>query len=369
MSNHHQLTENSSYSDSPHEKIILLLDAYFTGELEDDEQEAVEQHLASCRECQQLLATVRQFRGLFSRLSTHDRQNDWNGESVQMSHDDLSSRFADRVLDEITAKREERMRQQPIAEIPRNHLPAKNTLRRRNWRTFLPVIAAVLCVVLLAGSLLPVLTNFRQPSSGSGSQPSSLNWERYQGQFFAQNTEGTFSIKYMDITNQEFHFFYAFRSPHEGVPGVEVVSYPASNPRALTKLVTTVQSLGYLGGFNVGVVHARGLNRVGQIIALQITPPGKNTPTLRLAPLKQLLNYPFDSSRTYWGFPVEQTGLPEVFWYGPVMMENVAFFKSGNAKQPGGHVTYIFVRLDDPIVVKVITQKEYLAIAGQQNFF
>lgn len=367
MSNHRHLTENSSYS--PHEKIILLLDAYSTDELEDDEQEAVEQHLVSCRECQNLLATVHHFRGLSSRLSAHDRPNDWDGESVLMSHDDLSSGIADRVLNEITAKNEERMRQQPIAEIPQNHLSAKNTLRRWNWRTSLPAIAAVLCVALLAGSLLLALTYFHQPSSGPASQPPALNWERYQGQFLAQNTEGTFSIKYMDITNREFRFFYAFRSHHGGIPNVEVVSYPASNPGAVTKLVTTVQSLGYLDGFNVGVVHARGLNRVGQIIALQITPLGKNTPTLRLAPLKQLLNYSFDSTRIYEGFPIEQTGLPGIFWYGPVKMEQVAFFKNTVSNPPGGHATYIFVRLDDSIVVKVITQEEYLAIAGQQNFF
>ncbi len=133
-------------------------------------------------------------------------------------------------------------------------------------------------------------------------------------------------------------------------------------------MVTTVQSLGYLGEFNAGVVHARGLNWVGQIIALQITPPGKSSPALRLAPLKQLLNFSFDSSRAYWGFPVEQTGLPGILWSGPVMMQNVAYFKSTVSNQPGGHAAYIFVRLDDPIVVKVITEKEYLAIVGQRNF-
>lgn len=366
MSNQRRLTENNSYSDSSHEKIVLLLDAYSADELENDEQEAVEQHLASCRECQRLLATIRHFRGLFSRLSVHDRQDD---ENVLMPHDARPSQLADRVLDEITTKREERMRQQPIADILQNHLPAKNTVRRKNWRASLPIIAAVLCIVLLAGSLLAALMYFHQGYKGTMSVPPSLDWKTQQGQFFAQNIEGTFSIKYMDITNREFRFFYAFRSPHGGVPDVEVASYPTSNPRDLTKLMTTVQSAGYLGGFNIGIVHARGLNKVGQIIALLITPPGKSTSALRLAPLKQLLNYPFDSSRAYQGFPVEQTGLPEIFWYGPVMMEQVAFFKSTVSNQPGGHAAYIFVQIDDPIVVRVITQKEYLAIAGQQNFF
>ncbi len=200
MSNRRCLTENNSYSDSPHEKIVLLLDAYSADELENDEQEAVEQHLASCRECQGLLATMRHFRGLFSSISAHDRQDDWDEGTVLMTHDVRSSQLADRVLDEITTKREERMRQHPIAEILQNHLPAKNTLRRRNWQISLPVIAAVLCVALLAGSLLVMLMNFHQRSKGPMSVPPSLDWETQQGQFLAQNIEGTFSIKYMDIT-------------------------------------------------------------------------------------------------------------------------------------------------------------------------
>ncbi|HZU67233.1 MAG TPA: zf-HC2 domain-containing protein [Ktedonobacteraceae bacterium] len=366
MSNQRHVTGNSAYPDTPHEKMVLLLDAYSTGELERNEQEAVEKHLATCRECQHLLATVQHFRGLFTRLPAYDHEHNQDGETVQMPYDEEPFPLTSRVLDEITIKREKKMRREPIAGILQENHTKNRGPGQRTWRTSLPLIASILCLLLLGSSLLLVLPYFRQPSSGPGtgeSRPPTLVWQRQQEQFLAQNTEATFSIKYMDITNQEFRFFYAFRSAGEKIPHVEVVSYLSSDPNTSTTLPTTIQSFGSVGSFNVGVVRARGLNRVGQIITLQITLPGKSTPAWHLAPLKQLFNYPFDSSRTYWGFPIEQAELPAVLWYGPVTKAYVAFFKN---TVTGVH---LFVRIDDPVAVKIITQKEYLAIAGQQNFF
>jgi hypothetical protein len=366
MSNQRHPTESGPHPDYLHEKNVPLLDAYSTHELEEGEQEEVELHLTACRECQRLLATIRHFRGLFTILATDDHRPDIDGETILVQRDHPSSELADNVLNEIAKNGGETMKQEPLPEILQEHPLTNRFLRRRSRSSWLSLVA-ILCAVLLTGSLLVTFTYLHQSSIGPTSIPPSLAWERYQGQFLAHNAEGIFSIKYIDITSQEFRFFYAVSSSNHRPPRVSVVSYLASNPGTSTRLVTTVQSLGQLGAFNVGVVHAHVLNRVGQIIALQITPSveSASTPTWRLAPLKQLLNNAFAN----WGFPIEQAELPEVFWYGPVMKEQVGFFKSTGANQPGSRTLHIFLRLDDPVAVKIITQAEYLSIAGQQNFF
>lgn len=61
-------------------------------------------------------------------------------------------------------------------------------------------------------------------------------------------------------------------------------------------------------------------------------------------------------------------GLPEVDFYGPVMREQVAYFRGPAPKQQGVSRPYVFLRMDDPVVVSVITQAQYISIAGSENF-
>ena len=72
-----------------------------------------------------------------------------------------------------------------------------------------------------------------------------------------------------------------------------------------------------------------------------------------------------------WGIvPHDRTPhpLPEVDFYGPVMREQVAYFRGPTPKQQGVSRSYVFLRMDDPVVVSVITQAQYISIAGAENF-
>jgi hypothetical protein len=173
----------------------------------------------------------------------------------------------------------------------------------------------------------------------------------------------------MDLTPKGFRFFYTIHAlDQKGLPSVKAYSYLSSNPQAKTSLVATVQSLGQLGTSNVGVIHVQGLSRAHQIIALQIIPPGRKTPAWQLAPLDQIIDDPHPNDSTT-SFSVEQIGHQEIIWYGPVMFEQVAFFKQTISSHSASHSSYIFVRIDNPRMVTVITKAQYLAIAGQKNFF
>jgi hypothetical protein len=50
------------------------------------------------------------------------------------------------------------------------------------------------------------------------------------------------------------------------------------------------------------------------------------------------------------------------------MREQVAYFRGPTPKQQGVSRSYVFLRMDDPVVVSVITQAQYISIAGAENF-
>jgi hypothetical protein len=186
-----------------------------------------------------------------------------------------------------------------------------------------------------------------------------------QGQTFVQNSNGTFSIKWITINPREFHFFYAFSSPHKGTPRIMATSI--SRTDIPISLITSVQTLGQLGPFTVGVVHVFRFSRVGQMIELQIMPPGENKASLRLEPLKQLTAETSENTENGEIYP-GVGGLPEVDFNGPVMRESVAYFRGPASNQQKSSRSYVFLRMDDPVVVSVITQAQYISIAGAENF-
>jgi len=362
--NHFDLTES-------HEAMLPLLDAYTTGELEHDEQERIDYHLESCRECQQRLTEIIRLRRLLATLATNPSQHEMSEDTGprRIPH---SSRLADAVFTEIDSHkgRDGRMKQNDIVEIPQGYPSKEQPHKGKRWPRYIGIIAAALCIVVLVGSVLITL-NFQQriarqtspaQDKRAASEPPPIVWELEKDQTIARNGAGTFAVEYIDVTKKEFRFFYAFSSQYQGSPRIEVISSPPSGSKAVMQLITAVQPLGSLDSFNVGVIHAPLLDRAGQLLTIQITMPGQHTPTWHLAPLKQLLKEPNPSNPAYYGLYLDQTKFPSITFYGPVMEQQVAFFRDAAPD-------YIFLRLGSTGPVQIITKAEYLAIAGPKNFY
>ncbi|MGB8346557.1 MAG: zf-HC2 domain-containing protein [Ktedonobacteraceae bacterium] len=369
MNNKDDKTQNHFELAESQEAMLPLLDAYATGELGHDEQERITYHLESCHECQQRLTEIIRLRKLLATLAANPSQLEMSEDTKQTWRIPRSSQFADAVLTEINSHkgRDERMKQNDIVEMPSREQPRT----RKIWPRYIAIIAAALCIVILAGAVVITLnlqqrTTGQLPSTHSGGEPSfpppSNVWEVEQDQTIARNAAGTFAVEYIDVTKKEFRFFYAFSSQYQGSPRIEVISSPPSGSKAVMQLITAVQPLGSLDSFNVGVIHAPLLDRAGQLLTIQITMPGQHTPTWHLAPLKQLLKEPNPSNPAYYGLYLDQTKFPSITFYGPVMEQQVAFFRDAAPD-------YIFLRLGSTGPVQIITKAEYLAIAGPKNFY
>ena len=336
--------EYASHFPDEHTMIADLLDAYSTGELEEYESREVEQHLASCQRCQVLLKEIKQLRDQFSSFVE-------NNSSHSFHH--LPS-VANDVLNQLTQQGGRSMQQQSLIEKQEDKPRAS-----RHWSTNLwGPIAASLLVALLIGSL----TIFHAFSQGQVSgQPALIPWKLQQDQVVAQSDGELFEVKYLSITPKDLRIFYVVRSQNRGKLAVQATSISPTGTS--TSLTTTIQSLGQLGPFDTGVLHVKIFHLTGQIIELRITPVGKNEPTWKLAPLKQILDEQGEGSQ--YGFSIQTPQPSGVLWFGPVKEETVAFFKESETKP---NASYVFVRFDDASLVKVITQAEYLRIAGKENF-
>ncbi len=358
--------EARSYPQEVCEGMFELLDAYTTNELDRDSQEEVCEHLTDCHLCQERLAEIQHLRVLLASLSTDEQyQREQAAGSNQSRWQNL--RIADAVVSEIEGRERKSNKQKLHPNIFWRHSsPAIADPRKNRLFSYTSLLIASLLVVVLAGTFFVVQQN--QPKMlprQSGATPQPIYWQIQPGQASAQNATGDFELEYITITQKEFRFFYAVQSNHQGLLHVKVFSYIQSSPNALTALPTTVQSLGQLGPWNVGVIHTTGLNRTHQIIRLQVFAPGERTITWQLEPLIQLRDDPRGGIWTDLT-SIKQAGHSTIYWYGPVMQEQVAFFRYTALRKPPA---YIFVRIADPTTVQIINKAQYLTIAGKQNFF
>jgi hypothetical protein len=355
--------KNHSHSVDVHKAIFYLLDSYITDELEHDEREDVKQHIASCSKCRQQLIEIIQARKLITKL-VNDGQYEMNKDVMPITNDHNASWLSDVVLAKINSNErgKQSMEQKQTVKVQQDRLRTKAFYRKRTWTLGFAIFAAVSFIALL---IISLTGTFNMTPRGNA-VPAPQVWTLQQGQTLVQNAGGTFALKYIEITSQEFRLFYALNSSYQGTLHVEAISYLASAPKTITHLLATVQLLGQLSTFKIGVIHMPLLNQAKQIISLQITLLTKNTPSWHIAPLKQLINEPHNGSR--YSFSTDLKELPNITLYGPVMQEQVAFFKDTSLKEPTSSPSRIFLRLDDPTKVAIITQAEYLTIAGKQNF-
>jgi len=228
-------------------------------------------------------------------------------------------------------------------------------------------------------------------------------WQLQSGQTLLQNAAVILSLKDITITPAEFRFLFVAKTPDQRVLDFAVSSSIDRSSflgrvrtilgeyrsefsslaqhamfsrlkwlyrRATTgdlqfserTLETTTQHLGILGGWSVGVVHCERTNRARQEITLHVSLTGSQDFSWHLTPLRQLVWQPHRESARY-TLSISQDELPEIQWVGPIMREQVGYFVHKTKKQPGREKRSIFVRLDHPSKVTMLTKSEYLAIA------
>ncbi len=229
----------------------------------------------------------------------------------------------------------------------------------RRWGQYIGM-AAVLCAVIFIVFTI-VLHTTQQPPRVSGSVAPQMEWAIQDDQMTIKNKEISFAIKNIDFTHQEFQFFYAKRSSQ--TLHIHVISTVHNTGEIL--LNTYDQPLGKLGMYTLGVLHIQRIDRLNQVLTIQATTQEHPTPW-NIKPLKQLFvdSNPNETGSIYVG----QNNFPDITWYGPVMMQQVAFFKDTSNKNAGPDAPHVFLRLGTPNVVSTISKAEYLAIAGQENY-
>ncbi len=205
------------------------------------------------------------------------------------------------------------------------------------------------------------------------SRPPLHIWQVQLDQTYVKGDEGALEIKWIEITPQQLRFYYVFTSNHDfNLRMIASSAPPTESPDATiaTPLAMIVQTLGRLGSYEVGVAQVEHRSHVGQTIALAITPvplSGTSVTTWRLAPLKQLRPEPHVAT-TRSVLRTNSNGLSEAQWHGPVMAQLVSYATIILPGQLAADRSHVFVRSDDPVVVAVITEAEYLAFAGLANF-
>lgn len=232
-------------------------------------------------------------------------------------------------------------------------------------------------------------------------------WQCHTEQLLLRNTAMILGIKHIDITPAEFRFYFIakmtdqhdlqfaasatiddasllgriktivaeYRSEYSSlslnaiVSGIQwVYRRAASGDLKVTEwaLETTTQQLGTIDGWTVGVVHCERTNRANQEITLHVTFSESQTWLWQFSPLRQLRWQPHrESTREDESIPQEI--LPVIEWQGPLRRERVGYFVNRTRRQKPEKATYIFVRLDHPSNVTVITRSKYIAITHDTN--
>lgn len=192
--------------------------------------------------------------------------------------------------------------------------------------------------------------------------PPMPEWTAQKDQWDAENEQGTLRIVQMEGGPGELIFFYAMQSSNRGVPRAAAVSSGGTGefapPAGSSLKVTSVQPLGQLAQFDVGVVHVSWEDHQGQVLALEVSPPGANEAAWRIAPARQVGG---GSGR---GPAVFSTGTDR---HGLGLVDIACpcgpqFFKLALLGRSPRDVPIIYVKVDRDMKVSVVTQAEYEAL-------
>jgi hypothetical protein len=218
---------------------------------------------------------------------------------------------------------------------------------------------SAICLLVVGGIGIATNVLYHENVPNCSCAPGPAVWNIRSDQLSFKSVDGLFALKWVAITPQEFHFFYAFQFHEPGNLRIVVKSYVASRPQSTSNLAITVQPLGRLGPYTISVLHVKRSSYAGQVLSLQITSPGESRFTWSLTPLVQVSQETHENT-AYYGFFLDTTTLNEVSWHEPAMDQQVSYLeykaKMGQA--------YLYLKRGDPFVVTVITRSEYLSRAG-----
>lgn len=346
---------NSPDSTDLHLKVMSLLDAYDTDEVSPQERQEVEVHLAACTACRQTLAEIRQLRPLLQQLGDQAARQVREGLSSSTSAPGRSS-LAETVTVALTASAQEQKQSSDHSRKSPFSSPMTRKFISKRWMTGALAVAAVLLigVVLLPG----VLTGLQRPVSQS--RPLRPIFDMPQTYF--QQGGLIFNIKWIEVTAREFRFFYVLKagSGEHLHASVQVVDPAHPQARALQ---TSVQPLGMLGVFHIGVIHAQLTNRAGQTLSLALRWEDRTQNiTWTLTPLKQIYEDPRGVYADLWA---DQTQLRAVILIGPEVPSGIpnsplmAVFSSVVTHGSSHTRQSIFLQVSDPLKVTLITKAQF----------
>ncbi len=123
------------------------------------------------------------------------------------------------------------------------------------------------------------------------------------------------------------------------------------------------QKLGEVGPYTVGVLHVERKDQANQFIMLQVQDQALSW---MLTALEQKFVYASSGSGEL--ISIDQSQLPDITMKGPETSEynkQVGFFKYTPGRPPAGYkAQYVFLKMDYPAKVVLISQAQYIAIAG-----
>jgi hypothetical protein len=253
-------------------------------------------------------------------------------------------------------------------------------------------VAAILCAVIVG-----ILWFSTMSPHSSRTQTTAIGgtWLLQQDQTpVIRQGQNVFAVEYVPIMdNRDFNFIYTYRSSHPEVPlHVNVISMLPSQPTSSITINSTVQQLGMLGDFEIGEIHARMPNRVGQSIVLQGTFPDQTT-LWHLTICYQNVEFSSTESPTIGmegGLLADQGKVPEIIAHSPVYLGGAGkspyrttntngythivgliSFSLSQQQKMSTKIAPMYVRLDylwknATVNATVISQAEYLNLEGPQ---
>jgi putative zinc finger protein len=349
--------EMFAHSNVFHEQKLALFDAYITSELDEDEKIQLEEHMNGCQECQQLFAEVTRFRQQIGILIETDRL------PVPEKEHAYASQITQSVMVHIEQEKKAGSREQQTQTHHRASAPS-TPVRKRTVPLYLRIIAAMLCLFLLTGLIVTLHQNTNISGRGAVSVPPPIVWITQQHYMLVQNGTEVFTLKEIEITTQkEIRFYYVFKSSYQKPFHVTADSALSTGQGQNISLSATVQPLGTIDSYDIGIIHVQYLDRAGQTVTLHITSSAMGNVNWHLSPLKQLIAEPHPEG-SFYGFSVDQRLFPAIVWSGPAgrsEQSQVAFFKAS------GSAHYIFLQVDYLGKIRVITKEECIQLGGEQN--
>src|SRR5207248_1176813 len=148
------------------------------------------------------------------------------------------------------------------------------TQRQQTRGRFLRPVIAIACAALLVIVLISLYVGlqWRNGPQYSGTGPGAATyWELAYDQMFLRENQNALGIDYIEVNPKEIVFIYATTHLAQGDVQIQASSSSGNDSQHETVLSSYIQKLGQLGTYDVGVLHVRRLNRVGQVFRLTIT--------------------------------------------------------------------------------------------------